>query len=1030
MADREDDRGTGGEGSSAARPAAGKGGKGLWAPTRGYFQLTGGKSAAGAAKPAARPAPKKETAAPGVKPAEAAVPAEGAGPAPAAAPPAERKEPVPRSATAKPAPAKAEGAKVAAAVKVDPRRDSISTVPTLSESTIENVIGQNLYDAPDSETTLYRVPSLNFLFSVSSALLLFFTILVAWKDYDRFWKRIQAGWNAELAHRFEKDLEAERAREGVMLAEMEPRLRQVLERVRGPDAARVLQEADALGPPGSPERASALVAGAREGLEKEERFAEYRRLRDEAKDAATRFALRETALRAFRGDFQAAKFRHDYEKRHIIDVHGDTPRAADLIVEADRKFTDSFVLQLEMLGAQVEELKTEAQEAAALLAKYVDENTFIEVEVDVAGETVTKRSNLSTIEGELGEIERGVREARNKVAAVEASWQNAVRNMPLLDFLAPTYKIEKAVLADLHEDLNFGTVPRVDRCKTCHINIDNVDPTVAGFRSEKLGLGTVYASHPRLDLFVGTASPHPYEKFGCTTCHYGDGYSTDFITAAHTPKDRAQREYWEKRFDWEPLHHQDYPMLEKKYVTSSCKKCHPDEHSLEGGGTYNLGYEVIKTYGCFGCHKIDAFKDAAKVGPSLLHIADKADISFIYRWIRDPTHFRPTTRMPKFFDLTNSTGVMFVPSKDGSSTAMDFRDRNGVEALALATYLTSTSQRRADLQPLAARGDAVRGRETFMTVGCLGCHSVKAESTEGEGEAAAEPHAAVAAALSVLGGLEAPGAKPGVAEAARSAEAALSRLLEWFDRLAIGENIEASYHRVNTALDVLLALDESLGADGGPVAVSKAAARTIHNRWVHNTFAPDLSGIGSKVKSPEWLASWISDPRKHDPKTVMPRFRFEDDADGEQKVADIVAYLLTLRDPGFEAREVFSIATPAASQALDDITYDYKSRQMTRGEARAAVESMLEDEKLRFVGHRLVRRYGCFGCHLGIADVDSRRTEVRDGVEVTVQGTFDAAEPIGTDLNGWGVKQAAFLDYGNWGHQHSGREAIGHTRYD
>ncbi|HVR73780.1 MAG TPA: hypothetical protein VMT52_05585, partial [Planctomycetota bacterium] len=28
------------------------------------------------------------------------------------------------------------------------------------------------------------------------------------------------------------------------------------------------------------------------------------------------------------------------------------------------------------------------------------------------------------------------------------------------------------------------------------------------------------------------------------------------------------------------------------------------------------------------------------------------------------------------------------------------------------------------------------------------------------------------------------------------------------------------------------------------------------------------------------------------------------------------------------------------------------------------------------------------------------------------------------------VKQAAFLDYGNWGHQHSGREAIGHTRYD
>src|SRR5262249_27505994 len=38
-------------------------------------------------------------------------------------------------------------------------------------------------------------------------------------------------------------------------------------------------------------------------------------------------------------------------------------------------------------------------------------------------------------------------------------------------------------------------------------------------------------------------------------------------------------------------------------------------------------------------------------GPSLRYIGKKADASFLYDWIANPQHFRPTTRMPRFFGL-------------------------------------------------------------------------------------------------------------------------------------------------------------------------------------------------------------------------------------------------------------------------------------------------------------------------------------------------------------------------------------------
>ena len=61
------------------------------------------------------------------------------------------------------------------------------------------------------------------------------------------------------------------------------------------------------------------------------------------------------------------------------------------------------------------------------------------------------------------------------------------------------------------------------------------------------GLPQPFASHPRLDLFVGSLSPHTMADVGCTICHEGQGSATTFKWASHTPSDPLQAEQVEAR---------------------------------------------------------------------------------------------------------------------------------------------------------------------------------------------------------------------------------------------------------------------------------------------------------------------------------------------------------------------------------------------------------------------------------------------------------------------------------------------------
>ncbi len=116
-------------------------------------------------------------------------------------------------------------------------------------------------------------------------------------------------------------------------------------------------------------------------------------------------------------------------------------------------------------------------------------------------------------------------------------------------------------------------------------------------------------------------------------------------------------------------------------------------------------------------------------------------------------------------------------------------------------------------------------------------------------------------------------------------------------------------------------------------------------------FAPALDSVGTKV-TPNYLRNWIEDPKAYDPNTSMPSLRLS-----QTELNDVVAYLMSLQKP----------TTMPATESVGDI-------------------DVAEGEKL-------VRTYGCFGCH-------------------EIPG-FENESKVGADLGEFGAKLAAELDYGD-----------------
>ena len=236
-------------------------------------------------------------------------------------------------------------------------------------------------------------------------------------------------------------------------------------------------------------------------------------------------------------------------------------------------------------------------------------------------------------------------------------------SMEKLKSQRPSLQIYQVHLEDINE---------ADRCMSCHMGIN---------RKESVSEGQPYASHSRRDVYLGN---HPPEQFGCVLCHEGQGRATISPEKAH-----GEVEYWLK------------PMHRGKIAQSSCTKCHDKGEELVGGEDIAKGIALFEGLGCFGCHETKGFgvDRNSMIGPDLTEIGSKVNPGWLLEWLKNPKHFRPSTRMP------------------------DFRLEEE-DAMAITSYLWQNSEGFEPGEPQVFDEETIgEGAYLYESIGCLACHS-------------------------------------------------------------------------------------------------------------------------------------------------------------------------------------------------------------------------------------------------------------------------------------------------------------------
>ncbi len=540
-------------------------------------------------------------------------------------------------------------------------------------------------------------------------------------------------------------------------------------------------------------------------------------------------------------------------------------------------------------------------------------------------------TRIKELEDRRKEITADIELLQKQRSTVSMASHNLILNAPMLDFINPTLKIDQVVLNDLFIDMNYMSVPRVDRCQTCHRAIDRpgfeskkeaerlleelqgrldrnlVEPSrraeteerVAGLRRIAEGPRDImnpFRTHPKLDTFVGSSSPHPLLEYGCTVCHRGSDRATEFGRAGHTPMSRRMEMRWEKvkmplfpgPWDYQQRNwgrtvnpFLDTPMYPRQYSEAGCIKCHAGQMEVNDGERISKAAQMVELYGCHACHNIAnwRFSDLRKPGPSLDGIAEKTTPEWVFHWIAAPCRFRATTRMPSFFYQRNMVG----PEVPAAERAQNIKYQDA-EIHSIVTYLFANSSRRAWSQ--APAGDATRGKDLVASIGCMGCHIAQ----------------------------------------------------------------------------------ETVQDEKGALRVAKRDDFPLERHFGFN-----LVGTGTKTH-PNWIYNWVKDPRRYYASAPMPSLRLSD-----QEAADITAYLMTMQKPQFMAQPL----RPADPNAVRELAKGYMVNTLTNMEAESRLRSMSQQQQLEFLGQRTIEKYGCYSCH----DIKGFEGLKPIGTELTTEGS-------------------------------------------
>lgn len=251
----------------------------------------------------------------------------------------------------------------------------------------------------------------------------------------------------------------------------------------------------------------------------------------------------------------------------------------------------------------------------------------------------------------------------------KAEWKKYQKQYLEQELRKAETKEEKETIKKIKLEIKQILIPelnRVDRCTTCHLTVE--DKTYGGF-SQPLSY------HPN-------HNQHPFEKFGCTICHLGQG-------RAITKNDaHGNVPHWES------------PMLSMEYIHSSCGKCHIASDLPVADDLAN-GKNLFDKKGCLGCHKLEGRGNT--IGPELTSVGRQGhrNSEWLFKHFKDPQSVSPGTPMPKF----------------------GFTDK---EAKELTLYMLSLTNEKIGGYYISKKilPEATSGKRLFNEKGCINCHSI------------------------------------------------------------------------------------------------------------------------------------------------------------------------------------------------------------------------------------------------------------------------------------------------------------------
>jgi cytochrome c551/c552 len=372
------------------------------------------------------------------------------------------------------------------------------------------------------------------------------------------------------------------------------------------------------------------------------------------------------------------------------------------------------------------------------------------------------RDERTAASAELGEVLKPVSEAQNRMGQYVTDHMVDLTPSQIDGLRKKTANWEPEIL-----QINVPEANIVDRCESCHMGIrEPVKITAASMALKGMkpdDYARAFISHPEPELL----KIHDPEKFGCSPCHQGNGRATTSVEKAH-----GRYEHWL------------WPLFPMQNVEAGCQTCHAADRMLmvgDVGAIIDEGKTLFRARGCNGCHRYEGYdrepeelaaiaqqikqfeqqktdnlkqaaylmkqadaaesndeanrlngkavglkvanskidgriqqldfqshslmQDMKKIGPNLKDVRLKLDRNWIPVWLKKPTDFRPTTKMPNF-------------------------RLNDEQVRSIAAFIWQSGL--TDPLPKQKPGNAERGKQLFMTRGCLACHSI-GESSQMQG---------------------------------------------------------------------------------------------------------------------------------------------------------------------------------------------------------------------------------------------------------------------------------------------------------